>query len=126
MLSRAAFEERYALAADATGALAGPDELDEAWDEYASGAWDRLLVDPTPEHAVQANRLAGSIAELLDAPTPDDPDWRRRLVARVDQLASLLREGEDTGDGDEPHPWDLWVSRPRREYPDVMTAPPGT
>ena len=126
MLDRAAFEERYALAADATGALAGPDELDEAWDEYRSGAWDAVLRDPTPEHAVQANRLAGSIAELLDAPAPDDPDWGRRLAARVDQLASLLCEGAgEHGPDDEPHPWDRWVSRPRREYPDVVSAPPG-
>ena len=126
MLDRPAFEERYALAADATGALAGPDELDEAWEEYRAGAWDDVLREPTPEHAVQANRLAGSIAELLDAPAPDDPDWRRRLAARVDQLASLLREGGDArGPDDEPHPWDLWVSRPRREYPDVVSAPPG-
>ena len=47
----------------------------------------------TPENAVAANRLAGSIAELLAEPLPDDPAWRRRLSARVDQLAVVLREG---------------------------------
>ncbi len=123
-LDRAVFEQRYALAADATGALAGPDELDEAWDDYTSGAWERLLVDPTPENAVHANRLAGSIAELLDDPTPDDPAWRRRLSARVDQLAVLLREGcaADRANG-EAHPWDLWVAAPRRDYAEVLARP---
>lgn len=123
-LDRAAFEQRYALAADATGALAGPDELDEAWEDYRSGAWERLLVEPTPENAVHANRLAGSIAELLDAPAPADEAWCRRLSARVDQLSVLLREGcaEDRAKG-EPHPWDLWVAAPRRDYADVLARP---
>jgi len=121
---RAHFEERFCLAADATGALAGPDELDEAWDEYLSGAWGRLLVDPTPEHAVQANRLAGSIAELLAAPAPDDPHWARRLGARTGALATLLREGcADDRSNDEEHPWDLWVAVPRRDYADVIAHP---
>ena len=126
-LDRAEFEERYAIAADATGALAGPDELDEAWDDYRSGAWDRLLAEPTPENAVHANRLAGSIAELLEEPAPDDEAWQRRLIARVDQLAVLLREGgaEDRAKG-EPHPWDLWVAAPRRDYADVLARPTET
>ncbi|MGA0122267.1 MAG: DUF6058 family natural product biosynthesis protein [Gaiellales bacterium] len=126
---RAHFEERFAIASDETGALAGPDELDEAWDEYLSGAWGRVLYDPTPESAVQANRLAGSIAELLAEPAPDDPAWRRRLGARTDALAALLREGcgRDRANG-EPHPWDLWVAAPRRDYAAVLAdpdAPPG-
>ena len=123
-LDRAEFEQRYALAADATGALAGPDELDEAWEEFQAGRWERLLVDPTPESAVQANRLAGSIAELLEEPAPDDEAWCRRLIARVDQLAVLLREGgvDDRANG-EPHPWDLWVAAPRRDYADVLARP---
>ncbi|MEI6687790.1 MAG: hypothetical protein WCN97_00365 [Thermoleophilia bacterium] len=126
-LERAEFEERYALAADATGALAGPDELDEAWDDYRSGVWDRLLAEPTPENAVHANRLAGSIAELLNEPAPDDEAWCRRLSARVDQLATLLREGgaEDQAKG-EPHPWDLWVAAPRRDYAEVLARPTET
>jgi hypothetical protein len=121
---RADFEQRYAVAADATGALAGPDELDEAWEEFTSGAWQRLLVDPTPENAVHANRLAGSIAELLEEPAPDDEAWQRRLIARVDQLAVLLREGgaEDRAMG-EPHPWDLWVAAPRRDYAAILDRP---
>jgi len=114
---RSHFEERFAIAADETGALVGPDELDEAWDEYLSGAWGRILFDPTPESAVQSNRLAGSIAELLAAPAPDDPHWCRRLAARVDALAVLLREGGALDRSDEaPHPWDLWVAAPRRDY----------
>ena len=123
-LERDEFEQRYALAADATGALAGPDELDEAWEDYRAGAWERLLADPTPESAVHANRLAGSVAELLDAPAPNDEAWCRRLIARVDQLATLLREGgaEDRANG-EPHPWDLWVAAPRREYAEVLARP---
>lgn len=118
---RALFEARYAVASDATGALAGPDELDEAWEEYLSGAWGRVLFEPTPESAVQANRLAGAIAELLDAPAPDDDAWCRRLAARVDALAALLREGiaADRAN-DEPHPWDRWVAGPRRDYAAAM------
>ena len=121
---RAHFEGRYAIAADEAGALAGPDELDEAWDEYLTGGWGRMLFDPTPESAVQANRLAGSIAELLDEPVPADAAWQRRLIARVDQLAALLREGcaADRANG-EAHPWDLWVVAPRREYADVLARP---
>ncbi len=115
------FEERFAICADETGALAGPDEMDEAWDEYLSGAWGRILFDPTPESAVQANRLAGSIADLLAAPAVDDPYWCRRLVARVDALAVLLREGcEGDRANDEPHPWDLWVAAPRLDYAAVL------
>lgn len=121
VVDREEFEERYALAADATGALAGPDELDEAWDEYRAGAWSGVLADPTPEHAVQANRLAGSIAELLADPQPGDARWCGRLAARVDQLAALLVPGDAAGE--DPHPWEEWVSRPRREYPDVVTRP---
>ena len=103
------------------GALAGPDELDEAWEEYTAGTWERILFDPTPESAVQANRLAGSIAELLDAPAPADAAWCRRLSARVDQLAVVLREGcaTDRANG-EPHPWDLWVAAPRRDYAEAL------
>ncbi len=123
-LDRAEFEARYAIAADETGALAGPDELDEAWEDYRAGRWDRLLAEPTPESAVQANRLAGSIAELLDEPAPDDKAWCRRLIARVDQLAVLLREGceADRANG-ETHPWDLWVVAPRRDYAVVFGSP---
>ena len=122
---RAHFEARFAIAADETGALAGPDELDEAWDEYLSGAWGRILFDPTPESAVQSNRLAGSIAELLAEPAPDDPAWARRLTARVDALAVLLREGcvQDRSNA-EPHPWDLWVVAPRRDYAVVFETFP--
>lgn len=121
---RAHFEERFAIAADETGAVAGPDELDEAWEEYLSGAWGRVLFDPTPESAVQANRLAGSIAELIAAPAPADPLWCRRLGARIGALAALLREGcgADRANG-EPHPWDLWVAAPRRDYADVIADP---
>ncbi len=122
---RAHFEERFVLAADATGAVAGPDELDEAWDEYLSGAWGRILFDPTPESAVQANRLAGAVAELLADPQPTDPFWVRRLRARVDALAAVLWEG-CAGDraNDEAHPWDVWVVAPRRDYADVLASPP--
>ena len=132
-LDRAAFEERYALAADAMGALAGPDELDEAWDDYAAGRWADLLHEPTPENAVMANRLAGSIAELLDAPAPDDGAWCRRLAARVDQLAVILREPPEVTKGPDPfvtsggesHPWERWVATPRRDYAEAMRHPSG-
>ena len=130
-LERDEFEARYALAADAMGALAGPDELDEAWDDYRSGRWALILFDPTPESAVQANRLAGSIAELLADPAPDDPAWCRRLAARVDQLAVMLREPINFALGSDPkakliddeHPWERWVAAPRRDYPDAIRHP---
>lgn len=123
-LDRAEFEERYALAADATGAVAGPDELDEAWDEYRDGTWARILTEPTPENAVRANRLAGSIAELLAAPAPEDARWVGRLRARTDALAELLREGGADERANE-EPWDRWVAAPRRDYADVLASPEG-
>lgn len=125
-MTREEFEERYALAADATGAIAGPDELDAAWEEHRSGAWARILVDPTPENAVRANRLVGSIAELLAAPDPSDARWASRLRARTDALATLLVEGGEADQANgEPHPWDAWVAAPRRDYADVLDPPDG-
>lgn len=122
---RPRFEERYALASDATGALAGPDELDEAWEAYSAGDWGRLLVDATPEGAVHANRLARSVAELLADPAPNDPRWASRLEARVGALALLLREGcaADRG-AEEAHPWDRWVRQPHERYPDIVSCVP--
>lgn len=118
---RPSFEERYAIASDATGALVGPDELDEAWEAYIAGDWGRLFVEATPEAAVRANRLARSVAELLVDPTPDDARWRSRLRARTDALAAVLREGCGLDrSGDEPHPWDQWVRGPRERYPDIV------
>lgn len=118
---RPTFEERYAVASDATGALVGPDELDEAWEAYIAGDWGRLLIEATPEAAVRANRLARSVGELLAEPAPQDARWRSRLGARTDALAVLLREGcdLDRADGD-PHPWDRWVREPRERYPDIV------
>lgn len=118
---RPLFEERYAVASDATGAVVGPDELDEAWEAYIAGDWGRLLVESTPESAVRANRLARSVEELLADPQPDDPRWRSRLRARTDALAALLREGSHADRADEePHPWDRWVRGPRERYPDIV------
>jgi hypothetical protein len=120
---RPQFEERYAIASDATGALVGPDELDEAWEAYHAGDWGRLFVEATPEAAVRANRLARSVEELLADPQPIDPRWRSRLRARTDALAALLREGCALDRvGDEPHPWDRWVRGPRTSHPDIVQS----
>jgi hypothetical protein len=122
---RGRFEERYAVASDATGALAGPDELDEAWEAYIAGDWGRLLVEATPESAVRANRLARAVAELLADPAPEDARWASRLEARVGALARLLREGCGADrTAEDPHPWDRWVRQPQERYPDIVQVVP--
>ena len=48
------FEARYVVAADTYGALAGPDELDDAWYDYLAGRYGALYLDAEPESAVRA------------------------------------------------------------------------
>ena len=48
------FEARYVVAADTYGAIAGPDELDDAWYDYLAGRFGALYLDAEPESAVRA------------------------------------------------------------------------
>lgn len=124
---RRRFEARYAIAADTYGALAGPDELDEAFEGYVSGAWASVYVEPLPESAVRARRLAAAIGRLVDDPRPDDWRWRNRLRARVDQLATILLPVDPgTVDPDDDPPWRLaYVDDVRARFADALaTAEP--
>lgn len=86
-------EGRYVIAADMFGVLAGPDELDDAWDAFLAGDWQRDLLTPTPEEVVRAARLEAAVATLLERPEPDEWRWRNRVRARAEHLAALTREG---------------------------------
>ena len=73
------FEARYVVAADTYGAIAGPDELDDAWYDYLAGRYGARYLDAEPESAVRAARLSASIERLLAAPAPEDWRWLDRL-----------------------------------------------
>ncbi len=92
---RAHVEGRYVIAADTYGAVAGPDELDDAWDAFLRGDWLRDLVEATPENAIRVDRLVAAVGRLLAEPAPDDWRWRNRLRARADHLAAIARPGSD-------------------------------
>jgi hypothetical protein len=90
---RAHVEGRYAIAADTFGAVAGPDEMDEAWDDFLAGEWMRRLLEPTPENVVREARLIDAVEVLLAAPVPAEWRWANRLEARADHLRALTRPG---------------------------------
>ncbi len=109
------FEGRYALAADAQGTLAGPDELDRAWDDYLDGSWGAVLREVTPEAAIARRALSESVRWLLDHPEPESWRWADRLRARVDALESLERPAAVS-------PADGVAARARREHPAVFSS----
>ena len=113
------FEERYVVAADMHGAVAGPDELDDAWDDFLDGRWHAELVEACPETAIVVARLARAIARLLDHPEPAEWRWCNRLRARSDHLDTLTRPatGADREARDGPLVRDLYVTEARAAYP---------
>jgi hypothetical protein len=114
---RSRFEARYVVAADTYGSLAGPDELDDAWDDYMAGRYGARYLDSEPESAVRARSLAASVHRLLAAPEPDDWRWRDRLRGRVEALAATVRTDAPPEDDDEPSLYERFVAGPRRDYP---------
>jgi hypothetical protein len=90
---RAHIEGRYVIAADTHGAVAGPDELDDAWAAFLAGDWLRELVEGTPENVIRVDRLIAAVGRLLDEPAPGDWRWCNRLQARADHLSVLARPG---------------------------------
>jgi hypothetical protein len=122
---RRRFEERYVVAADTYGAVAGPDELDDAWDDYLAGRYGARFLDPEPESAIRAARLAGSIERLLAEPAPGDWRWRDRLRGRVDALAATLRPDMPADDGEDESLYARLVAEPRRRYAAAFEAPGG-
>ena len=90
---RASVEGRYVIAADMFGVLAGPDELDDAWDAFLDGDWLRDLVTATPEEVVRVARLVAAVERLLENPQPEEWRWANRLRARADHLRALTRPG---------------------------------
>jgi len=116
---RRLFEERYVVAADTYGAVAGPDELDAAWEAYMAGVPQAELVEATPENAVRVVRLAAAIERLLDDPDPGSWRWANRLRARVEHLAALTRAGtaSDRARAGGPLLRDEYVDEVRARYP---------
>ena len=110
------FEARYVVAADTYGAVAGPDELDDAWYDYLAGRYGARYLDTEPESAVRAARLSGSIERLLAAPAADVWRWLDRLAGRVRALAATLRP-DAPGDDGEPGPYDRLVRDVQAAYP---------
>jgi hypothetical protein len=85
----ARFEERYVIAADMHGAVAGPDELDDAWDDFLDGRWHAEMVEACPENAIIVRRLVAAIERLVEDPEPAAWRWCNRLRARSEHLATL-------------------------------------
>ena len=121
---RAHVEGRYVVAADTYGAVAGPDELDDAWYAFLDGVWHARLVEGTPENAVREVRLAAAIERLLDAPAPDDWRWANRLRARVEHLAVLTRSGtaSDRERNGGPLPRDIYVTDVMASHPAAFSS----
>ncbi len=122
---RARFEARYVVAADTYGAVAGPDELDDAWYDYLAGRYGARYLDPEPESAIRAARLASSIERLLAAPAPDDWRWRDRLRGRVDALAATLRPEMPPEEDEDESLYARLVLGPRRRFAPAFEAPAG-
>jgi hypothetical protein len=125
---RSRFEARYVVAADTYGAVAGPDELDDAWYAFLAGEYGARYLDPEPESAIRAARLAASVERLLAAAAPDDWRWRDRLRGRVDALAATVRPWTPPADEDEdgehdPGVYERLVVGPRRDYPEAFRQP---
>jgi hypothetical protein len=121
---RRLFEERYVVAADTYGAVAGPDELDAAWESYIAGVPQAALVEATPENMVRVERLAAAIERLLDEPEPDSWRWANRLRARVEHLAALTLPGTelDRARNEGPLLRDEHVDEVRERYPGVFAS----
>ena len=117
------FEARYVVAADTYGAIAGPDELDDAWYDYLAGRFGARYLDAEPESAVRAARLSASIERLLAAPAPEDWRWLDRLAGRVRALAATVRPDAPEDDG-EPSLYDRLVRDVRKAYPAAFAERP--
>jgi len=118
----ARFEERYVVAADTHGAVAGPDELDDAWDDFLDGRWHAELVEASPENAIVVRRLVAAIDRLLDEPEPGAWRWRNRLRARVEHLDALTlpATSADREARDGPLDRDTFVTGVRGAYPEAF------
>jgi hypothetical protein len=122
------FAERYRAAGETS------EGFEEEWDGYLSGVYGVCLKDPTPETIVRKTALVESLTTLLDEPQPDDPTWRARLRAEVDELDALEREFSpdyDRGDRfDQPPTRDRLIVAARERYPRAFeregrSPPPG-
>jgi hypothetical protein len=112
------FEQAYLVAAQLQGGLAREREVEEEWEAYLSGEYGACLRQVTPETIVRKDRLVAAIEHLLADARPDDPAWRERLRADVDELDALEREfaaydRERWG----PVSRDRLVTAPRERFP---------
>jgi len=104
-----------------------PGDLDADWDAYLSGIYGVCLREVTPETIVRKAALVSSLCELLVLARPDDPAWRDRLRAQVDELSLLEREFAPDFDRDparfgRPPTRDLLIGTAHDRFPDVFAA----
>jgi len=106
-------------------AAAGLDAAEE-WDGYLSGVYGVCLRAVTPETIAAKGRLMDTIAGLVDAPAPEDPEWRAALRAAVDELDALERQFAPDYDRSDRFPLppsrDRLVRAVRERFADVWTT----
>jgi hypothetical protein len=114
---RAQFERRFLAAGG------DPGEVDAEWRYYLSGDYGVCLKEQTPENIVRKERLVTLIDGLLSEPQPNDPGWRDRLRASVDQLDALERPFAPAYDRARwgPSSRDRCITAARERFPDVFT-----
>jgi hypothetical protein len=90
---------------------------------FLDGSYFVCLVHATPENVVRKSELVESLRVLLADPRPDEPSWRGRLRAEVDELDALERPFSPHYDrrrfGRAPTRDEL-IAAPRAAFPDVF------
>jgi hypothetical protein len=119
--SRSEFDRRYRAAGG------DPNELAEDWGHHLSGIYGLCLRKPTPENIVRKEQLARSIGGLLEEPRTDEPEWRERLRAEVDELDELECEFSPHYDRsgarfDEPPSRDRLIKAARERYAQLFES----
>jgi hypothetical protein len=115
---RAQFEERLRRA--------GGDDVESDWQAYLAGIYGVCLREVTPETIARKAKLVSSLCELLVLARPEDPQWRERLRAEVDELDELEREFAPDYDRSEERfgrkpTRDLIVAAARERFPNVFS-----
>jgi Family of unknown function (DUF6058) len=88
-----------------------------------SGDYGVCLKEQTPENIVRKEHLVTLIDRLLAEPRSNDPGWRTRLRASVDELDALERPFAPESDRARwgPSSRDRCITGARERFPDVFT-----